>query len=433
MTIGEMGAVLRTRHVSAVELVREAYEKIAAENPRLNAFLCDAGEAAFERARALDAELAEGHDRGPLHGIPVAIKDNLHVKGLPTTNGSKIFGDIVAEENAAAVERLEAAGAIVVGKTNMHELAYGITSNNPHFGPVRNPIDTGRRPGGSSGGSGAAVAAGIVPVALGSDTGGSIRIPASFCGCVGLKPGYGLVDRRGCMPLGLTLDTVGPLTSTVADAGLVLRALCGVEPPLYGPIPDLRIGVPENFYFDQASPDVAAAVHAAIARSGARIVPVQVPDIDALNVVSRVILLCEASAIYSRFCNHRESFGADVLALLDQGRLVAGTDYVNAQRLRERFIGEFDQLFAKIDCLATPTTPTTAPRAGDKTIVLNGHEIDVRIATTSLVRGINVIGLPAISVPCGADSSGLPVGLQLVGRRRAEPVLLRIAAAIESR
>ncbi len=430
MTIVEMGDVLRKRHVSAVELVREAYEKIVAENPRLNAFLCDAGEAGFERARALDAELAAGKDRGALHGIPVALKDNFLTKGLRTTNGSKIFADFVPDENAAAVDRLEAAGAIVVGKTNMHEIAYGITSNNPHFGAVRNPRNTERIPGGSSGGSGAAVAAGIVPAALGSDTGGSIRIPASFCGCVGLKPSYGLVDRRGCQPLGLTLDHVGPLTSTVRDAGLMLQALCGVEPPQYGPVNDLRIGVPENFYFDNATAEVAAAVHTAIARSGARIVPVRVPDIDALNVVSRVILLCEASAIYAPWLHRRELFGADVLALLDQGQLVPGTDYVNAQRLRSLYLRSFDDLFENIDCMATPTTPTTAPKAGDPTISLRGREMDVRIATTSLVRGINVVGLPAISIPCGVDSSGLPVGLQLVARRRAETVLLRAAAAI---
>ena len=430
MTIVEMGTLLRKRHVSAVELVRETYAKIASENPRLNAFLCDAGELGLERARVLDAELAAGRDRGPLHGIPVAIKDNLLTKGIRTTNGSKIFADFVPDTNAAAVERLESAGAIVVGKTNLHELAYGITSNNPHFGPVRNPHDPSRIPGGSSGGSGAAVAGGIVPAALGSDTGGSIRIPASFCGCVGLKPTYGLVDRRGCRPLGLTLDHVGPLTSTVFDAGLMLQALTGIEPPNYLPVGGLHIGVPENFYFEQGSPDVVSAVHAAVAKMGATIVPVRVPDIEALNLVSRVILLCEASAAYAPWLDRRELFGDDVLALLDQGRLVPGTDYVDAQRLRSRFVRQFDELFGNIDCLATPATPTTAPKIGETTITLNGRETDARIASTSLVRGINVVGLPAISVPCGTDASGLPIGLQLIARRRGESVLLRAAAMI---
>jgi aspartyl-tRNA(Asn)/glutamyl-tRNA(Gln) amidotransferase subunit A len=419
MTIVEMGAALRRKQVSAEELVRDTYAKIAAENPRLNAFLCDAGEAGIERARALDAERAAGRDRGPLHGIPVGVKDNFLTKGLRTTNGSKIFADFVPEENAAAVDRLEAAGAVVVGKTNMHELAYGITSNNPHFGAVRNHHDVTRIPGGSSGGSGTAVAAGIVPAALGSDTGGSIRVPASFCGCVGLKPTYGLVDRRGCLPLGLTLDHVGPLTATVEDAGLVLEALCGAKPPSYGPIGDLRIGVPENFYFDQASAEVAAAVRSVIEKSGARLVPVRVPNIDGLNVVSRVILFCEASAIYEKWLDRRELFGADVLTLIDQGRLVPGTDYVQAQRLRSVYRRQFEELFRDIDCLATPTTPTTAPRL---------EESNVRILTTSLVRGINVVGLPAISVPCGKDGNGLPIGVQLVARWGAEGTLLRAAA-----
>jgi aspartyl-tRNA(Asn)/glutamyl-tRNA(Gln) amidotransferase subunit A len=347
------------------------------------------------------------------------------------------------------VEKLEAAGAVIVGKLNMHELAYGITSANPHFGPVRNPWDNARSPGGSSGGSGAAVAAQIVYAAMGSDTGGSIRIPAAFCGTVGIKPTYGRVSRYGTMPLGYSLDHMGPLARSVRDAALMLNAIAGHDRhdetssrrPVMDYVPEqgcgirgLRIGFAENFFFDRLDPDVESAVRGAIARAeslGATVKRVFLPDVAALNAIGRMILLSEAAAVLEPYMEQRHRFGRDVLALLDQGRLVPAADYINAQRLRRKMIGDFDEVWKEVDCLLCPTTPNTAPKLGDSTVRLGGRDEDVRLATTRLVRGINVLGYPAISMPCGLSSDGLPIGLQIVGPAFEEAVILRIAAALE--
>jgi aspartyl-tRNA(Asn)/glutamyl-tRNA(Gln) amidotransferase subunit A len=432
MTIAEMGQALRARRTTAVDLVRDALKRAHDCQPKLNAFITLLDERALERARVLDSELARGQDRGPLHGVPVAVKDNLLMKGVRTTNGSLIFRDYVPERSAAAVDKLETAGAVIIGKTNLHELAYGITSNNPHYGPVRNPHDTARVPGGSSGGSGAAVVAGIVPVALGSDTGGSIRIPASFCGCVGLKPTFGLVDKTGCQPLGLTLDHVGPLAATVNDAALAMQALCGLAPPIDESRTPLRIGWPSSGYFDAVDPDIARVIEDAAGAIGATRVPVNPPDLDALNSVARAILLAEASAVYGRYLRENPNqFGADVRALLEQGTLLPATDYVNSQRARRRFIQHFRRLFETCDVIVTPTTPLTAPLIGQDKITIGGREEDVRLATTRLVRGINVIGFPAISLPCGTCPTGLPAGLQIIGPPRADAAVLSAAAHFE--
>ncbi|MBM3748774.1 MAG: Asp-tRNA(Asn)/Glu-tRNA(Gln) amidotransferase subunit GatA [Acidobacteria bacterium] len=450
MTILEAAAALRAGQVSSLELTRAALHRIAASDSALRSFITVTVESALQQARAADQELVSGPDRGPLHGIPVAVKDVFCTRGVLTTCGSKIFADHVPDHDAAVVERLRAAGAVLAGKTNLHELAYGITSSNPHFGVVRNPCDTQRIPGGSSGGSAAAVAAGMVFMAMGSDTGGSIRIPASFCGCVGLKPTYGRVSRYGVMPLDFSLDHMGPLTRSVRDAALTLQALAGHDPrddtSSREPVPDylppedpslagLRLGLPENFYFDQVQEEVAAAVRAAAAAAqglGARVSSVRVPDIAGLNTVARIILYAEASAGMEPYLERREDFGEDVRSLLEQGRLVAATDYVNAQRLRRMFVGQFRALFREVDALLTPATPITAPRIGQAEVDIGGQSEDARLASTRLVRGINALGLPALSVPCGADSQGLPIGLQIIGRPFEEALILRIGAALEA-
>jgi aspartyl-tRNA(Asn)/glutamyl-tRNA(Gln) amidotransferase subunit A len=438
VTIVEASRALRARRMSCVELTDLCLDQIAKLNPRLNAFITVTGDSARAQAQALDRELANGRDRGPLHGIPIAHKDLISTKGVATTSGSKLFRDNVPTADAPIVEKLAEAGAVMLGKTGLHELAYGISSDNPHFGTIRNPRDLARTPGGSSGGSGAAVATDMALLATGTDTGGSIRIPASFCGVAGLKPTYGLIDRSGIQPLGLSLDHVGPMTKTVADLGIAFWAMLDGNARLR-PAPSssqyIRIGLPENFYFTRISTEVRDAVqkaaHAA-ERLGARVVPVKVPDIDALNDVGRVILLAEASAVYQPYFSRREDFGADVLALLDQGRLVPATDYVNAQRIRKILVSEFCTLFSSIDCLLTPTTPTTAPLIGQKQVELNGEMMDTRLATTRLVRGINVLGFPALSMPCGKSASGLPIGLQLIGRPFEERLLLVLGEALET-
>lgn len=439
MTIREASRALRSRQLSSVELTSQCLAQVAKLNPSLNAFITVTGEAALERAKTADREIAQGIDRGPLHGIPVAHKDLISTRGVRTTSGSKLFHDYIPDASAPIVERLEAGGVVMVGKTGLHELAYGITSDNPHFGAVRNPIDPARTPGGSSGGSGVAVATGMALMATGTDTGGSIRIPASFCGIAGLKPTYGLIDRSGIQPLGLSLDHVGPMTRTVADLGCALEAMLGEDERRLRQAPAsiqyIRIGLPENFYFSLVSAEARDAVHRMARKAedlGARVIPVKVPDVDTLNDVARVILLGEASAIYERYMDRRQDFGADVLALLDQGRLVPATHYVNAQRLRKILTAEFRALFEGIDCLFTPATPTTAPLIGQYQIELDGQTVDTRLATTRVLRGINVLGFPALAMPSGHSADGLPLGLQIIGRPFEENLLLALGEALES-
>jgi len=449
MNIQEAGAALRARQVSSRELTQACLAKIEELNPSLNAFLTVTGDTALAAADAADRELAAGVDRGPLHGIPIALKDVFCTKGVRTTCGSLLFRDHVPDYDAAVTEKLAAAGSVMLGKTHMHELAYGVTSSNPHYGPVRNPWNRDRVPGGSSGGSGASVATEMTFMAMGSDTGGSIRVPGAFCNTVGLKPTYGRVSRYGVMPLDFSLDHMGPLTRTVRDAAIVLQALAGRDerdetsshapvdtylPPEGVSIRGLRVGVPTNFYFDRVDPDVTAAVRKMVqlaAGLGAEVQVMKVPDITSLNAIGRVILLSEASAVFERFGDRRAEFGADVRVLFDQGALLPATDYVNAQRLRKQFRDEFARLFAGIDVLLTPTAPTVAKRIGESTILVDGVEEDFRLATTRLVRGINVIGYPAISIPCGFGEAGMPIGLQIVGRPFAERQLLAAAAALE--
>ena len=449
MTIREAAEGLRARRFSAVELATAAVARIDRHNSTLRAFITVTAGQALEQARQADRELADGKDRGPFHGIPVALKDLFATRGVRTTAGSRVYENYLPEINATVVEKLLAAGAVLLGKLNMHELAYGITSANPHFGAVRNPWNPEHSPGGSSGGSGAAVATEMVFMAMGTDTGGSIRIPASFCGTVGLKPTYGRVSRFGVLPLGFSLDHVGPLTRSVRDAALALNAIAGHDPldptsshrPVMDYVPEegcsirgVRVGVAEHFYFDHLHEEVESAVRGAIARAeslGAVVKPVRLPDIPALNAVARIVLLSEASAVAEPYPEDRSLYGADVRALLDQGRLVPAIDYINAQRLRRKMRREFDRVWKEVDCLITPATPSAAPRIGDTTVRLGGRDEDVRLASTRLVRGVNALGYPALALPGGLSASGLPVGLQIVGPAFEEALLLRIGAALE--
>ena len=447
--IGDAAESLRARRVSAVELAKAALERIERLDSQYRAFITVTSQQAIEQAEQADRELASGMDRGPLHGIPVAVKDLFYTRRVATTGGSKLFENLVPDHDATVVERLRAAGAVMMGKLNMHELAYGITSANPHYGVVRNPWNPEHIPGGSSGGSAAAVAAHMVFIAMGSDTGGSIRIPAAFCGTVGLKPTYGRVSRYGALPLGYSLDHMGPLARTVRDAALALNAIAGYDPkdptssrhPVIDYVPEpgcsirrLRVGFPENFFFDRLEPKVETAVRGAIARAetlGASVQPVILPDVAALNAVARMVLLAEASAVNASALEHRDQLGPDVRALLYQGSLVPAIDYINAQRLRRKMRREFGRLWQDVDCLMMPTTPNTAPRIGETKIMLGGQEEDVRLATTRLVRGINALGYPALSIPCGLNEAGLPIGLQIVGPPFSEATILRAGAALE--
>jgi aspartyl-tRNA(Asn)/glutamyl-tRNA(Gln) amidotransferase subunit A len=453
MTITEAARALGNAEVSSVELVRGCLDFIARLNPSLNAFITVTAESALQRAEEMDLLRGSGQPCGPLCGIPVAFKDVFCTRGIRTTCGSKIFADHVPDYDSAVAEKLEAAGAILVGKTGLHELAYGITSNNPHFGTIFNPWDRQRIPGGSSGGSGAAVAAGMVFAAMGTDTGGSIRIPAAYCGTVGLKPTSGRVSRFGVMPLDFSLDHVGPLTRSVADAALILNAIAGYDhrddtssrhpvedysAPPNDSLRGVRVGWPENFFLQRVDPEVETAVRRAAKSAeerGAEIILVRLPDISAINLVGRIILMSEASALLERLLDRgddrREDFGDDVRSLLQQGCLLPATYYINAQRLRRRMQREFASIWERVDCLFTPSAPITAPLISETTVSIAGEAEDVRMASTRFARAFNVLGLPAISIPCGITHSGMPIGLQIAGKAFAEASLLRIASAIE--
>lgn len=451
MTVLEAAAALRERKVSSVELTETCLRNIETWNPKVNAFLTVTAESALEQARRADAELAAGTDRGPFHGIPIAHKDILCTNGIRTTSGSKVLADYVPNFDATVVQRFNDAGAVMLGKTHMHEHAYGITSNNPHYGPARNPWDPSRIPGGSSGGAGAAVATGMCLFATGTDTGGSIRVPASYCGVVGLKPTFGLVSKHGALPLGFSLDHVGPMAQTVRDAAAALEVMAGYDPldptsvrresysfmPSSGPaLNGVRIVLPQNFYFEKTGSDIRALVLAAAQSAeaaGATFVMGRVPDGDQLNTVAQVTLLSEAASVHEPYLRkRRQDYGADVLALLELGRAVPATHYIQAQRMRKRILGVYLELLKKADCILAPATPIAAPAIGQDEISINGEMEDTRIASTRLCRGVNALGLPSLVIPAGFTAEGLPAGLQLIGRPFGEAQLLSIGAAIEA-
>jgi aspartyl-tRNA(Asn)/glutamyl-tRNA(Gln) amidotransferase subunit A len=450
MTITELSAQIRQGSLSPVELTRQTLARIQKHQGSLNAFITISEELALEQAQRAEQEIRNGEYRGSLHGMPYAAKDLFYTKGLRTTVGSKIFTDYIPSFDATVIEKLNQAGAILIGKAGLHEWAYGITSDNPHFGSIRNPWDRERIPGGSSGGSAAALAAGLCSFSLGSDTGGSIRIPASLCGVVGLKPTYGRVSRYGAFPLGHTLDHAGPFGLTVQDTALVYRAISGYDPrddssvdrpsslPEFPDQPSLRgkkIGVPRNFYFEKLNPDVETAVRDALRvleSLGANLVEVQVPDIEEVNTIARLILLAEASSVHRRRLEQRrEDFGGDVRSLLDQGRFILATDYLDAQRRRRQLNAAFYRLFEQVDVMVTPTIPIIAAKIGQTTVKIGEEEQNVRLATTRFVRALNPTGLPVLSVPCGFSSEALPIGLQIVGRLFDEAGIFEVGDAYE--
>ena len=435
MRILDLARQLRSGQLTCVRLTEQTLHRIEAED-RYNSFITKTPEQALAEAAELDKELRADIDRGPLHGIPIAHKDLFYTSGIRTTAGSLVYRDFIPTYDADVVSKLKQAGAVSVGKTNLHEIAYGITSKNPHYGFVLNPRDTTRLPGGSSGGSATLVAAGLLPLTTGSDTGGSIRIPASFCGIVGLKPTYDRVSRRGVIPLSFSLDHVGPLATCVEDCALFMNA---VEPqtnfnlPALADFETIRVGVPNNFYFDRLDPEVAASVRSVISfmqAAGARITGITVPDPVQMNSAARIVQLAETAAFYAD--NEPSQFSPQTWDLLQQGRLIAGHDYVNALRIRDVFRRQRDAIWETVDVLVTPTTPTSPPLANQTKITIGGKDEDVRLASTRLVRAINYLGEPALSMPCGETSEGLPIGLQLISAPFTEPRLLQIAKTLEA-
>lgn len=431
-------------------------DRIEKLNPQLNAFLTITADAALEQARQAEKELCRGRARSLLHGVPVAVKDNIWTRGIRTTAGSKILSDFVPTEDAAAVERLRRAGAVVLGKTNLHEFAYGITTNNPHYGPTRNPWDTARIPGGSSGGSAAALAAGLCFAALGTDTGGSIRIPAALCGVVGLKPTFGLVSCYGVVPLCPTFDHIGPMARSVRDVALLLGLLAGRDPrdPATAARPradygstlrspsrarkrPLRLGWPGDYFWETLDEEVRRVAETA-ARTfevqGAVIEHISLPHLSESVEASTHIALAEARRVHESagyFPARAAEYSEEVRKRLEMGADVRAVDYLAALEARKQVQADFAAAFKRVDAIVAPTVPVTAPAIGESRVRIGAEEESVRSALIRLNRPANFTGLPAISVPCGLTRAGLPVGLQLIGRAFDEATLLCLASAYE--
>lgn len=443
----ELLGLLVRRRVGAVELTRAFLDRIERLEPHINSYITVTMEAALREARRLDRTRGR---RGPLHGLPVAVKDLCATKAVRTTAGSKILADWVPSFDATVVARRRAGGAVLLGKLNMHELAYGVTTNNPHYGATRNPWDVTRVPGGSSGGSAAAVAASLCAAAIGTDTGGSIRIPAGACGVVGLKPTYGRVSRYGVVPLSWSLDHVGPLTKTVEDAALLLGVIAGRDEhdstcttrrvdnyraALRRSPKGVKLGVPREHFFDVLHPEVRAAFDAALAtcqRLGMRVRPVSIPSLPQAPPAAVAIMMPEASAYHARSLQARpQDFGDDVRVFLELGRMVPATVMIAAQRLRARLAAECAAAFEQVDALVVPGLPAPAPRITDSLMTIGSETLDVASALSRNTVPFNLTGLPVVAVPCGRSTEGLPLGLQIAGRPFDEGTVLRIAHAYE--
>ena len=444
MTLARLAERLRAGDLSPREAVASSLQRIERLEPALNAFVSVRGEEALIEAAALE----RSSERGPLHGVPVAVKDVIDVAGARTTAASRILADNVAASDATVVARLRRAGAIVVGKLNTHEFAFGATTTSPHFGPARNPWDTDRICGGSSGGSGAAAAAGMVVGTLGTDTAGSIRIPAAFCGVTGLRPSTGRVSNRGVVPVSWTFDTVGPIARTAEDCALLFQAIAGADPvdpgcvgapaPAYGEalgagVRGLRIGLVSHL-LDGAEPAVAACVEAALrelAALGARVERVEASFLRETEVVTQLVMLPEAATAHLPWLRARlDDYGADVRARLLAGLLLPATATITGQRARRRLYARAQELLARHDILAAPAMPVTAPRIGQDDVELAGTSVPYRLALIPFNSPWACLGLPAASVPCGFVD-GLPVGLALAGRRLEEETVLRAAHAFQ--
>jgi aspartyl-tRNA(Asn)/glutamyl-tRNA(Gln) amidotransferase subunit A len=442
-SIADLAPRLAAGELSPVEVTEAVLARIAQYDTQLHSYITVMADSARHAARAAEAAMQAGNYLGPLHGIPIAVKDLYATRGVRTTFGSPLFADWIPDHDAAVVERLKRAGAVIIGKANLHELAFGTTSANPHYGAVANPWNLHCHPGGSSGGSAAAVAAGLACGALGSDTGASIRQPAACCGIVGLKPTYGRISKFGALPLSWSMDHAGPMTRTVTDTALMLQVLAGHDARDPGcvsrPVPDYtaqlnsgihgkKIGVAREFFFEDCDPEVASAVEAAldVFRSlGATVQEIVLPDMQAARAAGTVILFAEAAAYHAADLRERpHAFSDEVRALIEMGGFYTAVQYVQAQRLRRRLTAETRQALATYDAMVMPTSPVPAtPITPDPP----GHAA-LRPRNT---LPFDFISLPAISVPCGFTRAGLPVGLQIVGKAFDEAGVLRIARAYE--
>jgi len=451
-TARTIAEAVRRRELTAVAVTQAALDRIAQLNATLRAFITVIPDQALSSAREVDRQVAAGQGENLLlAGVPLAIKDSFWTKGVRTTGGTKVLADFVPSEDATAVARLKRAGCVLVGKSMMHEMAYGFTSRNPHYGDCRNPWDTARIPGGSSGGNAVALATGMALAAVGGDTGGSNRQPAALCGIVGVKVTYGRVSRYGGIPLSWSMDTVGPMTRTVGDAAAMLQVMAGQDPhdptTHRGPIPNylaalkggltgLRLGVPHNEFMSLMEPDVGSAVQDALGvlkQQGATLVDVRFPPLAPVVGAHRAIIFSEAAAAHEEMIRTQSAGLSDeVRPLLQAGFFITATQYLAAQQARKNTIAAYRALWQSFDILVTPTSPIAAPPIGTTTTKLGDNEIPLVRAFLDLTLPFNLTGQPALSLPCGFTRSGLPIGLQLVGRPFDEAALFRAGAAYEA-
>jgi aspartyl-tRNA(Asn)/glutamyl-tRNA(Gln) amidotransferase subunit A len=450
MSLTTVARAIADKQVSSREVTQSCLDRIARWQSHLNAFMTIEAEDALKAADAADAALAKGARRGVLHGVPLAHKDMYYEAGKVVTCGSRIRRDFVAATTSTALQRLKDAGTIRLGSLQMAEFAYGPTGHNVHYGPVHNPFALDRITGGSSSGSGSAVAARLTFAALGSDTGGSVRMPAHFCGVTGLKTTVGRISRAGAMPLSQSLDTVGPLARTAEDCAVLLRLMAGADPAdptaISGPIPDyaaatiesisgLAIGVPNAFYVDDLDEEVAGALDATIAvlrREGANVVKVELPDQRQLSAASQLVLAVEAAAFHKRWMIERaQDYGPQVLMRLQNGLAIPGVSYLEALRWRGQALAAHVAAVANIDAVIAPVSPVPAPTIAESDVGNSPDAEAVIQRLTRFTRPINYLGLPALSIPCGFTRGGLPVGMQLIGRSFDEATLLRIGAAFQ--
>ena len=451
LTIADAAREIEARRLSPAELAEAHLRRIERVEPTLNSFITIIGDEAMARARDAEREIAAGAYRGALHGIPVGLKDLYFTRGLRTTVGSKILRDFVPDYDSAAAERLAAAGAVLMGKLQMHEFALGATSVNPHDGPARNPWDPSRITGGSSGGSGSSVASGQCMAALGSDTGGSIRIPSGLCGIVGVKPTFGRVSRHGVYPLAWSLDTAGPMTRSALDAAIVLNAIAGYDPrdPSSANVPGedftdgiesgvagMRIGAPVDFFYDFIDGEAADAVCEAAGvfeRLGATVDRIPLPALNQALGISSALLVTEAAeTLFDHLRDRPDDIGEDVRARLYLGALTPAVDYIKAQRARRAYNERISDAMREYDLLIAPTAAVAAPRIGQRTVEVGGETENALSLMSRLTRPFNLTGQPAASVPCGFTSDGLPIGLQLAGRPWEDATVLRAAYAYEN-
>ncbi len=451
LSLAQVAGLVEKKEVSPVELVDAALTRIEAVDGTLKAFISVYDEARVV-AKAAEIMLSAGQSLCPLHGIPLALKDNVAVKGLRTTAGSKILADWKPQADSTVAARLRAAGGVFIGKLNMHEFAWGGTSDNPHYGAVRNPWNPERFPAGSSGGSGAAVAARMCWGAIGTDTGGSIRLPSAVNGIVGIRPTFGRVSNHGIIPLAWSMDTAGPMTRTVEDCALMFGAIAGHDArdptTAQTPVQDyaarlgrgvkgLRVGVVSQYFFEHLQPPVRVAVEAALRvfeSLGAVVVEVPIENIQGNISAQLTIESCEPSTYHQRWLRERPGdYGDDVRALLGVGEMLLATHYLQAQRYRSQLRLEFMDAFQRVDFFVCPTLPFTATKVGQmKVVIENGQEEDMLSAIMQFTGVPSLTGLPSLAVPCGFDGEGLPVGMQLIGRPFDEGTLFQAGAAYQS-